>query len=72
MSPSVIIVGAGLSGLCSALHLLDLEAVSADSITIVEARRRVGGRLLAHGGLVDIDVGSQSYPEYLTWNCDVC
>lgn len=50
MSSSVVIVGAGLSGLSSALHLLDLGTVPASSIIVLEGRSRVGGRLLAHKG----------------------
>lgn len=50
----MVIVGAGLSGLVSALHLLDMEVTSAASITVLDGRKRVGGRLLAHQG---VDVG---------------
>lgn len=46
----MVIVGAGLSGLVSALHLLDMEVTSAASITVLDGRKRVGGRLLAHQG----------------------
>ncbi|CAN0116761.1 unnamed protein product [Ectocarpus fasciculatus] len=49
----VVIVGAGLSGLVSALHLLD-SGVSSDAVTIVDGRERVGGRLESHQG---VDVG---------------
>ncbi|CAN0604606.1 unnamed protein product, partial [Ectocarpus sp. 12 AP-2014] len=40
----VVIVGAGLSGLVSALHLLD-RGVPSETITILDGRERVGGRL---------------------------
>lgn len=46
----MVIIGAGLSGLVSALHLLDLGVTKAAFITVVDGRRRVGGRLLAHEG----------------------
>ncbi len=44
----VIIVGAGISGLVSALHLLETHGVS--NITILEGRGRVGGRLQVEQG----------------------
>lgn len=43
----VVIVGAGLSGLISALNLLEHHGVASNMITIVEGRSRVGGRLKA-------------------------
>lgn len=49
MPVDVVIVGAGLSGLVSALHLLDL-GVQATAIIVLEGRKRVGGRLFAHEG----------------------
>lgn len=49
----VVIVGAGLSGLASALRLLDAGTFPS-SITVLEGRSRVGGRLKAHQG---VDVG---------------
>lgn len=48
----VVIIGGGLSGLASALHLLDLRVTTPSSITILEGRRRVGGRLQIHEGIV--------------------
>lgn len=47
----VVIVGAGLSGLVSAIHLLDAAAARPASITVLEGRSRVGGRLQAHEGI---------------------
>lgn len=47
----VVIVGAGLSGLVSAVHLLDAAAARPASITVLEGRSRVGGRLQAHEGI---------------------
>lgn len=47
---NVVIVGAGLSGMVSALHLLDNGVTRPDSITVLEGRNRVGGRLQAHEG----------------------
>ncbi|CAM9113169.1 unnamed protein product [Scytosiphon promiscuus] len=49
----ILIVGAGLSGLVSALHLVDV-GLAGDKITIVEGRERVGGRLETNRG---VDVG---------------
>lgn len=43
-SPSVVVIGAGLAGLTSAV---DLEAQGWD-VTVVEARSRVGGRVWSH------------------------
>ena len=47
----VVIVGAGLSGLVSAMHLLDAAVTRPASITVLEGRSRVGGRLQAHEGM---------------------
>lgn len=44
----VVIVGAGISGLVSALGLLETHGVS--NITILEGRGRVGGRLQVEQG----------------------
>lgn len=52
-SSDVLIVGAGLSGLVSALHLVD-AGLAGNKITILEGRERVGGRLKADQG---VDVG---------------
>ncbi|CAM9839370.1 unnamed protein product [Phaeothamnion confervicola] len=45
----VLIIGAGLSGLVAALHLLDTSSTT--RVVVVEARDRVGGRTFAHEGL---------------------
>lgn len=42
--PSVIIIGAGLAGLCAASELL----AAGFRVTILEARSRVGGRICSH------------------------
>lgn len=52
-SSDVLIVGAGLSGLVSALHLVDI-GLAGKKITVVEGRGRVGGRLQTDRG---VDVG---------------
>lgn len=46
----VVVVGAGLSGLVSALRLLDTGVTRPSSITVLEGRSRVGGRLQIHQG----------------------
>lgn len=52
----VIVVGAGLAGLCAARKLKE----AGKSVTVLEARDRVGGRTLSHGLANDIiDLGAQ-------------
>lgn len=46
----VLIVGAGISGLVSALDLLETHGLASNRITILEGRGRVGGRLEAEQG----------------------
>eukprot|EP00752_Nemacystus_decipiens_P005918 g5348.t1 len=50
----VVIVGAGISGLVSALYLIETHGVASDKIAILEGRGRVGGRLAVEKG---VDVG---------------
>lgn len=49
----VVIVGAGLSGLVSALDLLETHGLASNQITILEGRGRVGGRLEVEQGEPD-------------------
>lgn len=42
----VVIVGAGVSGLSAAIHLLQ-NGLSKDDILLLEARSRIGGRVIA-------------------------
>lgn len=46
----VVIVGAGISGLVSALDLLETHGLASNKITILEGRGRVGGRLEVEQG----------------------
>ena len=57
MSPEVVVVGAGLSGLAAARALAD----AGRETLVIEARERVGGRLLSAtlGDGVTADVGAQ-------------
>ena len=45
MADSYLIIGAGMAGLAAARELVDELSVSAENITILEARDRVGGRI---------------------------
>jgi monoamine oxidase len=57
MSVDVVVIGAGLSGLAAARAIAD----SGREVVVLEARRRVGGRLLnaTLGDEVTVDVGAQ-------------
>lgn len=57
LSADVVVVGAGLSGLAAARAIAD----SGREVVVLEARRRVGGRLLSAtlGDGVTVDVGAQ-------------
>lgn len=42
----VIIIGAGVSGLSSAIHLMQ-NGIAKDEILVLEGRNRIGGRIIA-------------------------
>ena len=60
MTNDVLIVGAGLSGLCTA-HLLKKQGVQA---TVIDARDRPGGRILSKKPTPDYDTGFDMGPSW--------
>lgn len=57
-NPSVVVIGAGVSGLAAAAMLADSRV----SVTVVEARDRIGGRVLTHrdpASPIPIELGAE-------------
>lgn len=61
-SASVIVIGAGMAGLCAALELKDAGC----AVTVLEAQRRVGGRVRTRRDFADglyVEEGATRFPD---------